>query len=252
MGARLLDRSVAGTSLTPTGEVVLRHALRILQAVDSARRDVEALRQGAVAPIRIAGFSTACTYIVPGAAGRLRDRRPAVEFTLEDCDSADAVEMVRHGRADLAVAFDYASHPLDLAGVEAQHLGDDVVRVAINQRHPAAGRAVVRIADLAEEPWISGTGFGCRESLMTVCGVAGFSPVIAFDSNRYPTTLALVAAGHGIALVPATALGHLPPGVAVQTLRPAPMPRRLWAVTAEPADGALRELVDELVAELRY
>lgn len=250
LGTRIVERSVTGARLTPAGEIALRHAARILRAVDAAHRELDGIDAGERAPLRIAAFSTACSAILPAAAGALRRRHVGVEFTLEECDSSDAIDRVRLGHADIAIAFDYAAHPLDLSGLDVRHLADDPLRLAAPERHPAATAAVTDLAELTDEPWIAGTGFACRESLRTVCGAAGFAPRIVHDSNRYPTTLALVAAGHGLALVPDTALDNPPRGVRIQPLQPAPPPRRIWAVTAAEPHDAQQDLLDEVVAHL--
>jgi DNA-binding transcriptional LysR family regulator len=250
LGTRLVVRSVTGARLTAEGEVALRHALRILQAADAARREIEGLRSGAYAPLRVAAFSTACTYVLPAAASAFRRRHPWVPFEFVDCDAEEALQRVRHADADVAITFDYAAHPLDAEGLTARHLADDPVRIALPERHPAARSAVVDLCELADEPWVSGTGFGCRESLRTVCGAAGFAPRVALDSNRYPTTLALVGAGHGIALVPDSALSHPPPGVVTCLLRPAAPPRRVWAMTTFEPTGPLTDFIDAVAAQL--
>ncbi|WP_181387484.1 LysR substrate-binding domain-containing protein [Streptomyces sp. Act143] len=107
---------------------------------------------------------------------------------------------------------------------------------------------VVEVGAPAEEAWIRGTSFACAESLRAICGVAGFTPVIALDSNRCPATPAMVAAGHGTALVPSPALAAPPPDVTVRPLRPLPPPRRLWAATQGRSGAAVTHLVDCLVA----
>jgi DNA-binding transcriptional LysR family regulator len=250
IGMRLVNRSVTGTHLTPAGEITLRHALHILQAVDAARREIAGLQTGLQTPLRVAAFSTACTFLLPPAASSFRRRHPGLDFELAECDADEAIEHVRHARSDLAIAFDYAAHPLDLQGLTARHLADDSVSLAVPDRHPAAMATVVDIGDLADEPWISGTAFACRESLRTVCGAAGYAPRVAIDSNHYATTLGLVGSGHGIALVPQSALGNLPRGVLVRPLRPSAPPRRIWAVTAAQPRLPLLDLIDELAAEL--
>ncbi|MEU8002472.1 LysR substrate-binding domain-containing protein [Catellatospora sp. NPDC049111] len=58
-------------------------------------------------------------------------------------------------------------------------------------------------------------------------------------SSAYMKVPCSVAAGHGVALVPASALIVAVPGVVVRPLRPVPPPRRIWAVTpGEPAAPA--------------
>lgn len=46
LGARLFERTPRGMRLLPAGETFLQHARRILAQVDTAVRDVEALRRG--------------------------------------------------------------------------------------------------------------------------------------------------------------------------------------------------------------
>ena len=54
---------------------------------------------------------------------------------------------------------------------------------------------------------------------------------MSLSSNRYQTTLALIAEGHGISLVPRTAVDGAPQAVAVRPLAPGAPPRRIWTVT---------------------
>ncbi len=247
LGVRLVDRTTLGARLTAEGQVVLRHALRILKIADDARRELNELRSGVRSPIRVAAFPTACTFLLPQAITALQRLHPNVSLTLAETDGDDALAQVRQGTADLGIAYDYAAHPIDLRGLAAQPLMEDPLRLALPVHHPAAGRPVVDLADLRDEPWIIGTAFGCAESLRTACGAAGFTPRRVLDSNRYPTTLALVAAGHGLALVPQTALGNPPPGTVARPLRPDPTPRRIWAATGPHPTEATAAFIDCLL-----
>lgn len=255
LGARLVDRTTLGARLTVEGQVVLRHALRILKIADDTRRELTELRSGIHSPIRVAAFPTACTFLLPQAIAALQRLHPNIPFTLSETDGDDALTQVRQGTADLAIAYDYAAHPIDLRGLTAQPLMDDPLRLALPAHHPAAGRPVVDLADLRDEPWIIGTAFGCAESLRAICGAAGFTPRRVLDSNRYPTTLALVAAGHGLALIPQTALGNPPQGTVTRPLRPDPPPRRIWAATGphptEPTSAFIDCLLGPATADPR-
>ncbi|MFI6321069.1 LysR family transcriptional regulator [Nonomuraea sp. NPDC050556] len=246
--AHLVERTTAGARLTPEGEIVLRHALRILASCDDARRELDQLRSGDLAPVRVAAFPTACGHLLPRAAALWRRRYPAVPFTFVECDADEAVELARYGKADLALTYDYAAHPLDLHHLDAQPLPDDPLLLALPASHPLAKSPVVDVVALADEPWISGTSFACAESLRAICGVAGFTPLVALDANRYPATLAMVAAGHGLALVPASALVSPPLDVAVRPLRPVPPPRRRWVITQPEPHATATHLADCVLA----
>lgn len=248
LDARLVERTTLGARLTPEGEIVLRHALRILTSCDDARRELDQIRSGDLATVRVAAFPTACSHLLPRAAASWRRRYPALPFEFTECDADEAPELARHGKVDLALTYDYAAHPIDLDHLTAQPLPDDPLLLALPTSHPLAAIPVIDVAALADQAWISGTSFACAESLRAICGVAGFTPMVALDSNRYPTTLAMVSAGHGIALVPTSALTHPPAEVAIRPLRPAPPPRRIWAVTQGRPNATTAHLVDCLVA----
>ncbi len=83
LGVRVLERSARGVSLTPAGEVLVRHASALL---DAARRAEEAVRETAGvgrAQIRVAAFPSAASGLLPGATRELRNRRPDAELTLQ-------------------------------------------------------------------------------------------------------------------------------------------------------------------------
>ncbi|MFG1798442.1 LysR family transcriptional regulator [Nocardia sp. NPDC049149] len=248
MGARLVERTTLGARLTPEGEIVLRHGLRMLSSSDDARRELDQIRSGDLATVRIAAYPTACAHLLPRAAALWHRRYPALPFEFTECDADQALDLTRHGATDLALTYDYAAHPIDLSHLTAQPLPDDPLLLALPASHPLAATPVVDVAALAEQAWISGTSFACAESLRAICGVAGFTPIVALDSNRYPTTLAMVAAGHGIALIPAAALSNPPADVAIRPLRPVPPPRRIWMVTQGQPHATVIHLMDCLVA----
>jgi DNA-binding transcriptional LysR family regulator len=197
--------------------------------------------------VRIAAFPTACAALLPPAVAELRRRHPNAPFTFVESDADDALARLRRGEVDVAVVYDYAAHPLALDHLAVERVVDDPLRLLLPAGHPAAPDAVVDLAGLAGDRWISGTAFACAESLRTVCGAAGFTPDVALDSNRYPTTLAMVAAGHGIALVPESALATPPRGVVAKHLRPTPPPRRIWVATTDRASGLVAPFVDALL-----
>ena len=97
LGVRVLERSARGVSLTPAGEVLVRHASALL---DAARRAEEAVRDAAGvgrAQVRVAAFPSAAAGLLPGATRELRSRRPDAELTLQVLEDEPALDALLAG-----------------------------------------------------------------------------------------------------------------------------------------------------------
>ncbi|HET6188832.1 MAG TPA: LysR substrate-binding domain-containing protein, partial [Trebonia sp.] len=97
----------------------------------------------------------------------------------------------------------------DPDGLARQLLMHDQLRLILPVAHPLASKPELTITDLALQDWISGaTGMPNRVCLELAARSAAFQPRIAYETRDYQLTLALIRAGLGISLVPASVLGH--------------------------------------------
>jgi LysR family transcriptional regulator, transcription activator of glutamate synthase operon len=82
------------------------------------------------------------------------------------------------------------------------------LRLALPREHRLAGQHSIQLAQVAAEPFI---GLRPASSLRTLtdelCHQAGFRPAVSFESDDLPNVRAFVAAGLGIAVVPAPRVG---------------------------------------------
>ena len=112
---------------------------------------------------------------------------------------------------------------------------------------PAPPAGAVRMADLAEEPWIAGCP-RCRGHLVQVCEQEGFVPRIDFATDDYPAVAGLVGAGLGVAMLPELALRSVrPEGVTLIDVYPA-VQREVVALTLP--DLAQVPVVEGMLARL--
>jgi DNA-binding transcriptional LysR family regulator len=87
--------------------------------------------------------------------------------------------------------------------VHSEHLLDDVMDVALPFDHPLADRAEIELADLADEDWIlANPGVPCWQLSRDACERAGFSPRARHYADEFVGVVGLVAAGHGVSLLP--------------------------------------------------
>src|SRR5690606_30924776 len=93
---------------------------------------------------------------------------------------------------------------------------DELVLAAAATHGDARDGTAVNLNDLSKEDFIlfpQALGCGLFEHITTITARAGFSPRIVQEVRENSTTLALVAAGLGISIVPSTYVYTKPPGV---------------------------------------
>jgi DNA-binding transcriptional LysR family regulator len=251
LGVRVLERSARGVSLTPAGEVLVRHASALL---DAARRAEEAVREAAGigrAQVRVGAFPSAAAGLLPGATRELRARRPDAELTLQVLEEEAALDALLAGRIDVATIVQSALSPSKpRVGVEYIPISDDELRVAVAADHPLATRASVALEELRDEPFliteVAGT---CADSNVVLHAFrdAGFDPLVRFSSDDYQALQGMAASGIGVALIPTLALTSSRSDVVVLPLRGrAPARQILAAVRTGEQDPLVEHLIESL------
>jgi DNA-binding transcriptional LysR family regulator len=230
-GARLVQRAGRGIRLTDAGRLLAERADEILGRLDSAEAELaahEGLRAGRV---RLAAFPSALGTFVPQAAQAFAVRFPGVTLEFVETEPPEAVRRLRAGEVDVALLFEYAHESTDAALRRTTLLVEPLYLVTA----PGAAGRRARLADHAADRWIGGCE-RCRAHLLRECAEAGFAPDIAFTTDDYVAVQALVAAGLGVATLPALALAaHRSPGVRARRL-PAPGRSIIAAVYGEAPD----------------
>ena len=210
LGGRLLDRHPRGVTLTPIGQALLAHAETVLGELRTAEQTVQAMLGAEPSRLAVGTFASAGQSLVPGALTRFRRRHPGVALTLLDLEPPDGYGLVSSGDLDLLISHRYPGGSLpDPRGLSRRLLMRDPLRLVLPAGHPRAHGPQVTIAALAGDDWISGSnGTPNRVCLELAARSAGLEPRIAYETRDYQVTLALVEAGLGVSLVPASVLGR--------------------------------------------
>jgi DNA-binding transcriptional LysR family regulator len=230
LGVSLFDRSVAPVTVTEHGAALQAGAQRILEAVQAARDEVEAV-SGRIRGTVILGC-TLHTGLLDLAAvlARLRDQHPGVIVQLRQslAGSAGNLEAVRDGSMDIALT----ASPADSGpgrsprGVTLAPLVSEPLVFVCPVGHPLSGRSRVTVADLAGETILQfPPGWGVRA---TVERVLGTDPS-AIEIADYALMLQLVQNRFGTTLLPASALTFGHPGLLAV---PVGDPRLTWGLSA--------------------
>ena len=230
IGAAVVVRHARGARLTAAGEILVRHAEDLLARVAEAEDEVADIVGARRGRLRLGTFGSAIPSLIADTLTTFGARHPAVDVTLTTDEPGSLLRRLHRREIDCAVVFDVQSDPLPGGGLRIRHLLDDPMALAVPVSHrPDLGRKT-RLSTLNGARWIAGPDPYCLEVLRKVCRTAGFEPAVPFRTSGYAEALAMVAAGHGIALVPGMVSAEVGPGVALcETDPPAPV-RRISAV----------------------
>lgn len=251
-GIDVLDRGPRGVTLTPAGRVLAEAAERIEAELVGARQAIVALGEEVAGRVVIGSFQTGIRAVVAPMLGSLADRYPGIEVDVREHDPADSLRMLRAGDLDAVVL--ERDVDVDAPAPRGSHdvpLLDEPWRIVV----PSGLPAPERIDDLGDLAWIAPQEDTAAERAMRrLSRTLGATFTTRHAYSDFDTALALVAAGQGVAMLPALALqGEIPPGVAVVGL-PGLGSRRLVVrhrSTRHEPGPAVRAVLDEMVEVAR-
>lgn len=209
VGGPLFTREQTGSRPTPLGHSVLSRARPIIgemaALVAAARQDASG---GPRRRLRIGSVGSRATA---SWLRRVHNRLPETDTTIQiDVSAIALLRMVAADQLDVAFVHESEGFPLRVpAGAEHRELiAREPQFVALADRHPAAGRPVVRLADLAGDAWmVDPTADHEYAALRRVLTGAGLDPrVVQVRDNA--TAAELVASGEAVRLCQPTS----PPG----------------------------------------
>jgi DNA-binding transcriptional LysR family regulator len=257
-GTVLVQRSARGVRLTEAGEALVRHAEAVLARLGEAEAELEAIAGLRGGRLRLAAFESAAASLMPLAIASFRAAHPGVELSLIMAEPEDSEPLLKSGELDLALGFDSRVRP-EVDGVARHHLLSDPMFLVLPADHPLARKRNLRLADVADDPWIAGaTNCECNRLINRACAVAGFEPRIAFETDDYTAMQGFVAAGVGVSLIAELGLASVRDDIVVRGLgRDAPV-REVYAAALTdshrtPATQAMLEILTDVAAryELR-
>ncbi|MFI5607193.1 LysR family transcriptional regulator [Amycolatopsis sp. NPDC051903] len=203
VGLPLTEPDGRGLRLTDAGRALVTRADEVLAALDRAESELDTYRSAPRGRVRIAIFQSAGLMLLPGLLTRVA-QFDGLEVDVRDVDMTPSDVPSLVADYDVVVAHrdehapEFSSDRLEIVPLLREPLD-----VALPAGHVLARRRRVDLADLADERWISvDHGFPVDDVLRSLTVRTGVRPQIVQRINDFRITERLVAAGHGIALLP--------------------------------------------------
>jgi LysR family transcriptional regulator, transcription activator of glutamate synthase operon len=201
VGLALVERTTRRVTVTEAGRALVTRARRILAEVDAAGAEMQAFTGVRTGHVMVGTMHTMGPVDVSLALAVFHQRHPGVELTVREESSEELAEMLRDDVLDLA--FLSVTERIESHGLGLHQLVSEELVVVLPQDHPLAGRREVRMAELAQEQFISyREGARLRELLVFAGRTAGFEPQVQLESNESERIRRLVARHMGVAILP--------------------------------------------------
>jgi DNA-binding transcriptional LysR family regulator len=204
IGTPLLRRSGRILRLTHAGSVFKRHVDAMLHQLDDGIAAVNQLLEPDTGTVALAFQHSLATWLVPDLVRSFRAAHPNVTFQLTQVRDELHSSALDGGRADLEIG---TRRPRD-PSVHMRSIAVEPLRLALPRDHRLAGRQQIRLADVSDEPFVSlRPNSALRKLSDDLCERAGFRPSVVFEGDDLSTVRGFVAAGLGVAIVPAPRAG---------------------------------------------
>jgi DNA-binding transcriptional LysR family regulator len=259
-GVRLLEPAGRGVRLTDAALVLVEHADALLERAALAEADLAAAAGTVTGRGRIAGFRSVSLRIALPAMEALARDAPRLRCELIEAEPEHALPALALGDVDLVLGDEWRHQPWRLPqGLLRHELFRDPVQLILPSRHPAARRHrdAMPLGELAGEPWTTGhADMGWEEMTERTCReLGGFDPDIRHRTGDATVSLALVARGMAVTMLPELALPTRHPGITRRAIAEGPVDRAILAATrradaARPSTLALLAAVREAAASL--
>ncbi len=219
--AVLLTQVGRSLQLTAEGQYLAQRGAAILADLDQLERELQAITNLASGTVKLVAFPSAVPTLLPPVLAEVARRAPGLRIEVADAEPPTAAEMLHAREADVALAFRYPNTP-QATNLTCLDIGPDPLYLVTAKPAATAKPESITVPELAafrDDTWIAGCN-RCSGHLVAACHEAGFSPTLGYTSDDYVAVQSLVAAGHGITLLPGLALSaHRNPGVTATRLR---------------------------------
>ncbi|HTH73909.1 MAG TPA: LysR substrate-binding domain-containing protein [Trinickia sp.] len=257
LGLQLFERIKQRVRLTSAGRAFLHEARDLLMQAERVEERARQVGKGEACSLSI-GYCEGVIHNgrLPAALRRFRSAHPRVNLKLAAMRSGEQIDALERSLIDIAFVYNL---PKPSETLTSRLLASEPFVIAMADDHPLAGKAAVAPSDLDGMPWIAlpkAINPAARERFLAACASCGFTPDIQFEVAQVSTTLGLVSARLGVAIMQASMQRMSPPGVVFKSMDWLPLVvdiHLLWRARAQTAGvrhfmRALEETEEEGVA----
>ncbi len=253
LGALLFDRNKQRVHLTAAGRELLVHARAVLEQVAATKTRIADAARGTSGELRI-GYTESAIHVDLLLRGlrRMRSERPQVRLSLLPMKSV--LQLAALECHELDVGFVWAIPERTPSTLRFETVWNEALVAALPRDHALASESgEVALCELRDQPFVTLSRDGGTllfRTIVRACLLSGFVPEVGREAADLASLLGMVAAGAGVALVPASMTCLRAPGLAYRRLAGSMEPLRLhWASRRDEQSPLVPLLLEALATE---
>lgn len=202
LGITLIERTRKKVLITAAGEKIIAQAREVLNEVQNLRSLAKRLQNPKTMTIQLGVIPTIAPYILPQLSETFHNNMPEVTLKLIEAHTHSLIDMLLKGKLDLLLL----ALPLHTQGVIEHELYREPFLAALPHSHPLTQKDYLEIEDLQDESLLLLEDGHClRQQALSLCDRINTQDE-NYSGTSLQTLLHMVAAGHGITLVPKMAV----------------------------------------------
>jgi DNA-binding transcriptional LysR family regulator len=220
VGHALFSRAPGPVTLTPVGRELLPAARRALTDLANGLTAARAIGSGRAGRLRIGFAASLALTFLPGLLRTFRHQFPGVQLHIQEMTTTPQIAALHDESIDIGLL---REPPTDDTELGFRTLLREPFVAVLPSTHPLAAQRTVQLAQLADSPFVlppREVGPPLHDQIIGLCTAAGFTPQTAQHAVEWQTVCALVEAGLGVSLAPASNRRIRLKGVAFRGIEP--------------------------------
>ncbi len=206
LGTKLFTRSNKAVSLTETGEILYRHAKKILSYYGEIEKEINEATGLVKGKLMIGASTTLATYYLPNVIVKFKKSYPDILIDFERGNTQKIIDSLLHARIDLGLV----EGEVNDQRLEVEKVDSDELLLIVHSGHPWADREDISIREIIHQPYIMREeGSGTRQVVESTLERAGIRADELQVEMRLGSTEAIKTAvenGLGISIISGSAV----------------------------------------------
>jgi DNA-binding transcriptional LysR family regulator len=196
----LFYRHPRGVTATPAGDLLARHAQRLMEDFNQMSADLSEFAKGEKGQVRINAPASAVAQYLPSEISAFARTYPGVQVILREETSPHVLQSTLDGFADIGIFVGNISAP---PGLQMLSYREDRLVALVPHDHPLAGRPSMDFAEMQDSAHISlETGSSLQVLLQRAAQELGFTLNNRIEVTTFDAAMRMVDAGLGVAVIP--------------------------------------------------